>query len=271
MTKRSIVVLLALAVCVSLIAVPAATAGGGLTLTVSKAGKGDGNVTSNPAGIDCGSTCQANFGGGTMVTLTATPNPHLKLRGLEGGLLRHRRLHRDHGRAHSVRAVFARAYRPDAWIKLCGLSTGCTINPPPHPWHGNNLYNSTARKQTVSVRMEDGEGVRFWLILENDGVGRDDVIHVDGCRGTPRFVVNAVVAGFQKRPRFGPAIYTTEFKNGTLTFPFPASQPNKQVKLTVNIVAPTTAEGVTYRCPITISSEHQPSAADTIAGRMTTY
>ena len=173
--------------------------------------------------------------------------------------------------AQSVRAVFARAYRPDAWIKLCGLSTGCTINPPPHPWHGNNRYNSTAKKQTVSVRMEDGEGVRFWLILENDGVGRDDVIHVDGCRGTPRFVVNAVVAGFQKRPRFGPAIYTTEFKNGTLTFPFPASKPNKQVKLTVNIVAPTTAEGVTYRCPITISSEHQPTAKDTIAGRMTTY
>ena len=89
MTKRSIVVLLALAVCASLIAVPAADGWGGLALTVSKAGKGDGNVTSNPAGIDCGATCQATFAGGTMVTLTATPNAHLELRGLEGGLLRH--------------------------------------------------------------------------------------------------------------------------------------------------------------------------------------
>ena len=89
MTKRSIVVLLALAVCASLMAFPAATAGGGLSLTVSKAGKGDGSVTSNPVGIDCGSTCQAAFAGGTPVTLTATPNAHLELRGLEGGLLRH--------------------------------------------------------------------------------------------------------------------------------------------------------------------------------------
>jgi len=271
MTKRSIVVLLALAVCASLIAVPAATAGGGLPLTVSKAGKGDGNISSNPAGIDCGTDCQENFSGGTMVTLTATPNATSSFVGWKGDCSGSGGCTVTMDTARSVRAVFARAYRPDAWIKLCGLSTGCTINPPPHPWHGNNLYNSTAKKQTVSVRMEDGEGVRFWLILENDGVGRDDVIHVDGCRGTPRFVVNAVVAGFQKRPRFGPAIYTTEFKNGTLTFRFPASKPNKQVKLTVNIVAPTTAEGVTYRCPITISSEHQPSAADTIAGRMTTY
>ncbi|HSH32147.1 MAG TPA: hypothetical protein VLB31_00840, partial [Actinomycetota bacterium] len=61
MTKRSLVVLLALAVCASLIAIPGVTAGGGLALTVSKAGKGDVNVTSNPAGIDCGSTCQATF------------------------------------------------------------------------------------------------------------------------------------------------------------------------------------------------------------------
>jgi Divergent InlB B-repeat domain len=253
MTKRSIVVLLALAVCASLIAVPASTAGGGLALTVSKAGKGDGNVTSNPAGIDCGSDCQESFSGGTMVTLTATPNATSSFVGWKGDCSGSGSCTVTMNAAHSVRAVFARAYRPDAWIKLCGLSTGCTINPPPHPWHGNNRYNSTAKKQTVSVRMEDGEGVRFWLILENDGV------------------VNAVVAGFQKRPRFGPAIYTTEFKNGTLTFPFPASKPNKQVKLTVNIVAPTTAEGVTYRCPITISSEHQPTAKDTIAGRMTTY
>lgn len=269
MTKRPLALLLALAASVSLITVPTATAGGGFALTVTKAGKGGGTVTSTPAGIDCGSTCQATFAG--EVTLTAAPNAASSFVGWKGDCSGAGDCTVTMNSAHSVRAVFARAYRPDAWIKLCGLSTGCTINPPPHPWHGNNIYNSTAKKQTVSVRMEDGEGVRFWLILENDGVGRNDVIHVDGCRGTPRFVVNAVVAGFQKRPRFGPAIYTTEFKNGTLKFRFPASKPNKQVKLTVNIVAPTTAEGVTYRCPITISSGHQPAVADTIAGRMTTY
>ncbi len=47
--------------------------GGQVTLTVSKVGAGNGTVTSNPAGINCGSTCSAGFTNGTAVTLTATP------------------------------------------------------------------------------------------------------------------------------------------------------------------------------------------------------
>ena len=43
------------------------------TLTVVKAGSGSGTVTSGPAGIDCGSACDAAFTSGTQVTLTATP------------------------------------------------------------------------------------------------------------------------------------------------------------------------------------------------------
>lgn len=46
----------------------------GFTLTVSKAGTGSGTVTSDPAGIDCGSTCTANFAEATLVILTATPD-----------------------------------------------------------------------------------------------------------------------------------------------------------------------------------------------------
>jgi serine protease len=34
---------------------------------------GNGNITSSPAGINCGSTCSAPFNSGTAVTLTATP------------------------------------------------------------------------------------------------------------------------------------------------------------------------------------------------------
>ena len=41
-------------------------------LTVSKTGTG--TITSNPAGINCGSTCTATFNSGTTVTLTATPS-----------------------------------------------------------------------------------------------------------------------------------------------------------------------------------------------------
>jgi hypothetical protein len=43
------------------------------TLTVSKSGTGVGTVTSNPAGINCGSTCSHDYDSGTPVILTATP------------------------------------------------------------------------------------------------------------------------------------------------------------------------------------------------------
>ncbi len=43
-------------------------------LSVSKAGTGSGTVTSSPSGINCGSTCSANYTSGTSVTLTAAAN-----------------------------------------------------------------------------------------------------------------------------------------------------------------------------------------------------
>ena len=54
------------------------------TLTVTKSGSGSGTVTSTPAGINCGSVCSAPFGGGTVVTLTATPDGGSELGGFSG-------------------------------------------------------------------------------------------------------------------------------------------------------------------------------------------
>ena len=44
-----------------------------INLTISKSGTGSGTVTSNPAGINCGSTCSATFPKDTTINLTATP------------------------------------------------------------------------------------------------------------------------------------------------------------------------------------------------------
>lgn len=44
------------------------------SLNVSKTGAGTGQVTSSPAGIDCGTTCSASFVQNSVVTLTATPD-----------------------------------------------------------------------------------------------------------------------------------------------------------------------------------------------------
>jgi hypothetical protein len=43
---------------------------------VAKHGPGAGTVTSSPAGIECGSECQAAFAEGATVTLSATPGPN---------------------------------------------------------------------------------------------------------------------------------------------------------------------------------------------------
>ena len=44
------------------------------TLNVTKAGTGQGTVTSNPAGINCGADCTQDFSDGTDVTLAAAPS-----------------------------------------------------------------------------------------------------------------------------------------------------------------------------------------------------
>jgi hypothetical protein len=54
------------------------------SLTVAKAGTGAGNVVSSPAGIDCGSTCSANFTSGSQVVLTAVAGSGSSLTGWSG-------------------------------------------------------------------------------------------------------------------------------------------------------------------------------------------
>jgi hypothetical protein len=53
-------------------------------LTVSKAGAGAGVVNSDPAGIDCGNQCDAEFSAGTTVNLTVTPNTGSTFAGWSG-------------------------------------------------------------------------------------------------------------------------------------------------------------------------------------------
>lgn len=53
-------------------------------VTIVKTGTGSGNVISNPAGINCGTTCSANFADSTAITLTATPITGSKFTGWGG-------------------------------------------------------------------------------------------------------------------------------------------------------------------------------------------
>lgn len=55
------------------------------TLTVSKNGTGSGTVTSSPAGISCGSTCEASYLQNENITLTATSDSSSIFTGWSGG------------------------------------------------------------------------------------------------------------------------------------------------------------------------------------------
>ena len=55
------------------------------TLTVALSGTGSGSVSSNPSGINCGTTCSATFDPGTMVTLIATAAANSSFAGWAGG------------------------------------------------------------------------------------------------------------------------------------------------------------------------------------------
>lgn len=54
------------------------------TLAVTQAGAGQGTVTSEPAGIDCGLMCTASFTDNTIVTLTANPATESVFEGWSG-------------------------------------------------------------------------------------------------------------------------------------------------------------------------------------------
>ena len=55
------------------------------TLTVIKSGTGSGTVSSNPAGINCGTDCSESYAFNTSVTLTAAPSTGSTFTGWSGG------------------------------------------------------------------------------------------------------------------------------------------------------------------------------------------
>ena len=57
-------------------------------LTVRKTGTGNGQVTSNPAGIDCGSDCNERYAAGTAVRLTGKPDACSTFDGFSGDCAR---------------------------------------------------------------------------------------------------------------------------------------------------------------------------------------
>lgn len=153
-------------------------------------------------------------------------------------------------------------YRPDAWIKLCGQSNGCVINPLPHPWLGKNIYNKSAFKQTVHQYIDNGEGVRYWMTFQNDG-SQPDTFSLHGCQGTKLIRLNRVLVGFYKDTTTDrDAKITDQFLKGTWTVDL---APGETIGLTLNIITSDPSAGHSYRCPVRITSAGDPTKSDTVA------
>jgi hypothetical protein len=166
----------------------------------------------------------------------------------------------------SAGAAGSPPYRPDAWIKLCGQSTGCTINPPPHPWKGNNTYNSNAKHQTIFQRIDNGEGVWYWLTFQNDGTTKD-TFDLQGCTGTKNFKILRVLIGKYKVPVGVSAVHITrQFIHSNYKFTL---KPGARIAITLNMV--TVNPNLHYRCPVTITSEGDSAKSDTVAVEIKTF
>jgi hypothetical protein len=94
------------------------------TLTVTKAGSGSGTVTSNPSGINCGTTCDAPFNSNTVVTLTATAATGSVFSGWSGsGCSGTGTCQVTMNQARSVTATFNVAYET-GWLEITFSGTG---------------------------------------------------------------------------------------------------------------------------------------------------
>lgn len=169
-------------------------------LTVAKSGTGTGTVTSSPAGINCGSTCSANFNSGSTVTLTAAPTGGSTFSGWSGGgCTGTGACSVTLNSATTVTATFAAAAatgRPDG---LVGLGSAAAI--------GDGIYNSTGAKQTRATKVKKGKSATFKWVVQNDDATADTMTLSQQASGKSGFkitfkngsknVTKAVVAGTQ--------------------------------------------------------------------------
>ncbi|MBU1534902.1 hypothetical protein KKF84_06255, partial [Myxococcota bacterium] len=87
------------------------------TLSVIATGSGDGTVTSDPAGINCGTTCSTSFAQGTEITLTAVPASDSIFTGWSGGACS--------GSGDCTLTLDAPAYVTATFEKVCDTSEDC--------------------------------------------------------------------------------------------------------------------------------------------------
>jgi subtilisin family serine protease len=130
-------------------------------LTVQKSGAG--SVTSNPAGIDCGSKCTDTYHSGTKVTLYAVPAPGAVFDGWSGGCSGAGSCDLTMDKSYTVKAVFRGMHnhtltvsRVPAWI-----DAGTVTSNPPGINCGSDCSGDFPAQSIVTLTATPQEGYRF--------------------------------------------------------------------------------------------------------------
>jgi hypothetical protein len=135
----------------------------GPELTITKEGTGSGTVVSNPAGIECGGTCSAQFEENTKVTLTASPSAgslFLSWKGCETGGAIGRQCTVTMDKAKTVVAKFITAY--DVTVNRVGSGLGKVGSSPGGVLCLSNCESTTASfKEGVSVTLNAAPSKNF--------------------------------------------------------------------------------------------------------------
>jgi uncharacterized protein (DUF2141 family) len=132
-------------------------------LTVSKNGTGSGTVTSNPAGINCGSTCSANFAQGSTVTLSATPASGSSFAGWSGACSGTGSCTVTMDAAKSVTATFNQAPASNFTLTVSknGTGSGTVTSNPAGINCGSTCSANFAQGSTVTLSATPASGSSF--------------------------------------------------------------------------------------------------------------
>ncbi len=123
---------------------------------------GNGKVTSSPAGIDCGTSCNASFDSGTKVTLTATPDSSYQFTGWSGtSCSGTSTCEVTMDAARDVQATFALLPPSEYALSVTTSGNGKVTSNPTGIDCGNTCGDSFASGQTVTLTATPDTGYQF--------------------------------------------------------------------------------------------------------------
>jgi len=148
------------------------------TLTVTKQGTGTGTVKSAPAGIDCGSECEADFPVNELVTLTATADPGSEINAWTAGTCIEETedtctVRMD--KAREVKATFAsQAQTFQLTLTPEGTGTGTVTSEPAGINCGATCSHSFSAGEEVTLSAEAAVGSEFsgWSGCDSEPEGK---------------------------------------------------------------------------------------------------